>query len=204
MSVQPLATTINVEANVDFSMEDSAPVTPSMFRLPLVLVGPGSMETPSIRLTVPQMLQLKFVTVVNRHTFTVPRKTYGTVVLTVNNMEVFVMGTPCTLRWLETGFVAKVVSSDIITATMDTAVMTSVVPSPKLPVLRLELDSAQHPTTHSRQLATTRQLVITTRCLNSVQQKPWVFPLIGGTNVPRTPPTPTLVCGLLMPDRLPG
>lgn len=130
-----------------------AAVTPRTFRLPLVLLPPGSMLISSVRLMVEQMVQLRFVTLVNRHTFTADPKTYGTVTLMVNSMEVMMIGIPWWLTRLEIGLETKELIRDTITTTTDMMDMAMV----DLPMDRL----TQPRTTHSRQMPTTRQVTST-------------------------------------------
>lgn len=59
-------------------------MTPTNLRLPFVALPPGSILMPSVRLMDRHTLQLKEVTLLKRHTFTVAGKTYGTVRFMVN------------------------------------------------------------------------------------------------------------------------
>lgn len=137
------------EATAGFIVRLSAAVRPRTLRLPLVLLPPGSMLMPSVRLTVEHMLQLKLVTFVHRHTFAMSGTTYGTVALTVNSSEVTTIGIPCARTPLETGLETSEVAREMITAATDTAVTALVVLAP---ARRMQLLMTQ-----SRHMETTRQ-----------------------------------------------
>lgn len=149
ITVQELAVIMTVEAMTGLITRLRAAVTPRTFRLPLVLLLPGSMLMPSVRLIELHTLQLKLLTVEKRTTFSVPRTSYGRVQLTVSSMSVVIIGTPWWLTPLETGFVESVETREIITSIKSTA-ETAVV---ELLMSRL----TQLRRTHSRQPRTTQQ-----------------------------------------------
>lgn len=130
-----------------------AAFTPRTFRLPLVLLPPGSMLMSRVRLIVEQMVQLRLVTFVNRHTFRADGTSYGTVTLTVKSMEVMIIGIPWWLTRLEIGLETKELIRDTITTTTEMMDMAMV----DLPIDRL----TQPRTTQSRQMPTTRQSTTT-------------------------------------------